>query len=145
MARENDLASLLQGLSPRLNDGRYVYTRVHTGVPAGADPIVVVREDEGLTLVLTQEEADRLDLAYEFVAAWITLRVHSVLEAVGLTAAVSQVLTEAGISANVVAGYTHDHVFVPLQRADDAMRAMATLTPGSGGAWCASRAGEASL
>jgi len=145
LAGENDLAALLQGLSPRLNDGRYVYTRVHTGVPAGADPIVVVREDEGLTLVLTQEEADRLDLAYEFVAAWITLQVHSALEAVGLTAAVSQVLTEAGISANVVAGYTHDHVFVPLQRADDAMRALATLTPGSGGAWCASRAGEASL
>jgi len=145
LAGENDLAALLQGLSPRLNDGRYVYTRVHTGVPAGADPIVVVREDEGLTLVLTQEEADRLDLAYEFVAAWITLQVHSALEAVGLTAAVSQVLTEAGISANVVAGYTHHHVFVPLQRADDAMRALATLTPGSGGAWCASRAGAASL
>ncbi len=114
-------------------------------MPASADPIVVDREDEGLTLVLTQEEADRLDLAYEFVAAWITLQVHSALEAVGLTAAVSQVLTEAGISANVVAGYTHDHVFVPLQRADDAMRAMATLPPGSGGPWGASRAGAASL
>ncbi len=128
MAGESDLAALLRGLSPRLNDGCYVCTRVRTGIPAGADPIVVVREDEGLTLVLTQEEADRLDLAYEFVAAWITLQVHSALEAVGLTAAVSQVLTGAGISANVVAGYTHDHVFVPLRRADDAMRALATLS-----------------
>jgi len=124
---ERDLAALL-GLSPRLNDGRYVYTQVRTEVPAGADPVVVVREDEGVTLVLDQVQADELDLAYEFVAAWITLEVHSALDVVGLTAAVSYVLTGAGISANVVAGYTHDHVFVPFDRADDAMRALATLS-----------------
>jgi len=96
-------------------------------VPAGADPVVVVREDEGLTLIMTQEQADELDLAYDFIAAWITLQIHSALEAVGLTAVVSRVLTDAGISANVVAGYTHDHVFVPHDRASDAMRALATL------------------
>jgi len=125
---ESDLAALLRGLSPRLNDGCYVYTQVRTGVPAGADPLVMVREDEGMTLILARQEADRLDLAYEFVAAWITLEIHSALDAVGLTAAVSHVLTRAGISANVVAGYTHDHVFVPLERAEDAMRALATLS-----------------
>jgi len=126
---EIDLDTLLRGLSPRLNSGRYVYTQVQTGVPAGADPVVVVREDEELTLIMTQEQADELDLAYEFVAAWITLQIHSALEAVGLTAVVSRVLTDAGISANVVAGYTHDHVFVPHDRASDAMRALATLAP----------------
>jgi len=126
---EIDLDTLLRGLSPRLNSGRYVYTQVQTGVPAGADPVVVVREDEGLTLIMTQEQADELDLAYDFVAAWITLQIHSALEAVGLTAVVSRVLTDAGISANVVAGYTHDHVFVPHDRASDAMRALATLAP----------------
>lgn len=57
-----------------------------------------------------------------------TLEIHSALEAVGLTAAVSRVLTEAGLSANVVAGHTHDHVFVPLDRVDDAMRALAELS-----------------
>ncbi len=128
MTGESDLAALLRGLSPRLNDGCYVYTQVRTGVPAGADPLVMVREDEGMTLILARQEADRLDLAYEFVAAWITLEIHSALDAVGLTAAVSHVLTRAGISANVVAGYTHDHVFVPLERAEDAMRALATLS-----------------
>lgn len=128
MTGESDLAALLRRLSPRLNDGCYVYTQVRTGVPAGADPVVVVRKDEGVTLILDQEQADRLDLAYKFVAAWITLEIHSVLEAVGLTAAVSHVLTQAGISANVVAGYTHDHVFVPYERADDAIRALATLS-----------------
>jgi hypothetical protein len=124
---EIDRGTLLRALSPRLNSGRYVYTQIQTGVPAGADPVVVVREDEGLTLILTQEQADELDLAYDFVAAWITLQIHSALEAVGLTAAVSRVLTDAGISANVVAGYTHDHVFVPHDRASDAMHALATL------------------
>lgn len=69
MTGESDLAALLLGLSPRLNEGCYVYTQVRTGVPADADPIVVVSEDEGLTLVLAQEDADRLDLADEFVAA----------------------------------------------------------------------------
>ncbi len=108
MTAERDLAALLRSLSPRLNDGRYVYTQVRTEVPAGADPVVVVREDEGVTLVLDQVQADELDLAYEFVVAWITLEVHSALDAVDLTAAVSHVLTGAGISANVVAGYTHD-------------------------------------
>jgi hypothetical protein len=125
---ERDLAALLRGLSPRLNHGCFVYTQVRTGLPAATAPIVMVREDEGMTLILAQEEADQLDLAYEFVAAWITLEIHSALEAVGLTAAVSQVLTEVGISANVVAGYTHDHVFVPFERADGAMRALATLS-----------------
>jgi len=111
---ETDLDTLLRSLSPRLNDGRYVYAQVETGVPAGADPIVVVREAEGLTLVLAQQQG-------------ITLQVHSALDAIGLTAAVSRVLTDAGISANVVAGYTHDHVFVPHDRASDAMGALATL------------------
>jgi hypothetical protein len=66
---ERNLAALLRSLSPRLNDGRYVYTQVRTGVPAGADPVVVVREEEGMTLVLAQVQADELDLAYEFDAA----------------------------------------------------------------------------
>lgn len=129
MTGEIDLGVLLRDLSPRLNSERYVYTQIQTGVPDGADPVVVVREEEGLTLILTQQQADELHLAYDFIAAWITLQVHSALQAVGLTAAVSRVLTDAGISANVVAGYTHDHVFVPHHRASDAMRALATLAP----------------
>lgn len=62
------------------------------------------------------------------MAAWITLQAYSALDAVGLTAAVSRVLTEAGISANVVAGYVHDHLFVPQERADEALHALAALT-----------------
>jgi hypothetical protein len=66
-------------------------------------------------------------LEYHFTAAWITLRVHSALDAVGLTAAVSLALTDAGISCNVVAGFHHDHLFVPHTRAADAVRVLEAL------------------
>jgi hypothetical protein len=68
-----------------------------------------------------QEDADRLQLRYDFVAGWITLQVHSALAAVGLTAVVSTALADAGISCNVVAGYHHDHLLVPLERVDEAL------------------------
>ena len=127
MHAETDLVALLRRLSPQLHEGAYVYTIVSDAIPPGAVPVVFVREDEGLTLVLPQQQADDLGLPYNFVAAWITLQVHSALSAVGLTAVVSRVLTEAGISANVVAGFTHDHLFVPHDRADDTVRTLVAL------------------
>ncbi len=123
---ETDLTALLRGLAPRQNTGAYVYVHV-SSVPEGAEPVVVVEEAEGTTLVLRQEQADALGLSYDFVAAWITLQVQSALDAVGLTAAVSRVLTEAGISANVVAGVVHDHLFVPQERAEEALHVLAVL------------------
>jgi hypothetical protein len=124
---ESDLTALLRGLAPRVNPGAWVYTSVPGDVPERADPAVVVREEEGTTLVLRREQADALGLPYAYVAAWITLQVHSALEAVGLTAAVSRALADAGISANVVAGLVHDHVFVPHERADDALAVLRAL------------------
>jgi len=124
---ETDLSRLIHNMSPRLNPGHYVFTRVDSEVPEGADPIVTVREVEGLTLILVKEQADALSLSYDYVAAWITLEVHSSLEAIGLTAEVSRALTGEGISANVVAGFAHDHVFVPVERADDALRTLTEL------------------
>ncbi len=124
---ETDLAVLLRGMSPRLNDGAYVYTSVPLTIPPAADPVVVVREHEGLTLVLRREQADDLGLPYDYVAAWITLEIHSALEAVGLTAAVSSALAKSGISANVVAGLRHDHLFVSYADAERAMQALEAL------------------
>ncbi|WTP05476.1 ACT domain-containing protein [Microbispora hainanensis] len=124
---ETDLRMLLSGMRPRLNPGRYVFTTVDGGVPAGARPVVTVAEEEGLTLVLPQQEADAAGLAYEYVAGWITLRVHSALEAVGLTAAVARELAAAGLSCNVVAGFHHDHLFVPYERVADAVALLEDL------------------
>ena len=125
-AGETDLAVLLASMSPELHDGSYVFV-VDEGRGGREEAVVVVAEAEGTTLVLPRERADELGLTYAFVASWITLRVHSALDAVGLTAAFAAALTDEGISANVVAGYFHDHLFVPEDRRDDAMRALQDL------------------
>jgi hypothetical protein len=123
---ETDLAVLLATLSPQLNGGSYVFVR-GDGDQGLEDAVVTVAEPEGRTLVLPRERAEALGLPYGFVAAWITLRVHSALSAVGLTAAITTALAAQGISANVVAGYYHDHVFVPEDRRDDAMEVLRSL------------------
>ncbi len=123
MAGEDDLATLLASMTPELLPDEYVFVTVDEQ-PTGLDPFAVVREDEGTTLVITRTDADRLGLGYHYVAARITLRVHSSLAAVGLTAAVATALAGAGLSCNVVAGWFHDHLFVPY---DDGPRAVAVL------------------
>jgi hypothetical protein len=124
---ESDLAVLLASLSPVLDPGAYVFV-LDDGRGGAEDAVVTVQEPEGRTLVLPQARADELGHAYAFVASWITLAVHSDLAAVGLTAAFATALTEAGISANVVAGCFHDHVFVPRDRADDAVAVLRALS-----------------
>ncbi|MFJ6567672.1 ACT domain-containing protein [Streptomyces sp. NPDC091292] len=131
MSGERDLRRLLSGMRPELNPGRYVFTFTEAGalpgVPPGVTPVVTVAEPEGLTLVVRQEEADATGLPYAYVAGWITLRVHSALDAVGLTAAVARELATAGLSCNVVAGYHHDHLFVPHERATEAVSLLEAL------------------
>lgn len=133
VAGETDLQKLLGGMRPRLNPGRYVFATVAGGVPPGLAPVVTVAEPEGLTLVLRQEDADAAGLAYAYVAGWITLRVHSALEAVGLTAAVATALADAGLSCNVVAGFHHDHLFVPDESAGRAVAVLEDLAGRSAG------------
>ncbi len=123
MAGESDLAVLLATMEPDLLPDRYVFVTVDDP-PSEVVPFAVVREDEGTTLVLIEEDAARLGLVPDHVAARITLRVHSSLAAVGLTAAFTTVLAEAGLSCNVIAGWYHDHLFVPY---DDGPRAAELL------------------
>jgi hypothetical protein len=92
-----------------------------------------VREDEGLTLVLREQDANRAGLAYDRAMQWITLRVHSALDVVGLTAAVSTALAVAGVSANVVAGLHHDHIFVPAGQGEQALEVLRALSAASAG------------
>ncbi|MEE1753195.1 ACT domain-containing protein [Streptomyces sp. SP18CS02] len=128
MSGERDLTRLLAGMRPELNPGRHVFCTVDGAVvPPGLHPVVTVAESEGLTLVVRQEEADAASLPYDYVAGWITLRVHSALNAVGLTAAVAGALADAGLSCNVVAGCHHDHLFVEHERAGEALAALRQL------------------
>jgi len=129
VAGERDLDRLLRGMAPRRAPGTYVFATVPgDGAPGGLTPFATVREDEGLTLVLHRQQADAAGLAYDFVAVRITLLVRSDLAAVGLTAAVSTALADVGISCNVLAGYHHDHLFVPAGEADRALAVLEGLT-----------------
>lgn len=129
MSGESDLRKLLSGMRPELNEGRYVFcTLPHSApVPDGLAPVATLREAEGLTLVLRQEEADAAGLAYEYTAGWITLRIHSALDAVGLTGAFATALAAHGLSCNVIAGYHHDHLFVAADRAAEAVSVLEEL------------------
>jgi len=122
-----DLKTLLVRLSPSLEPGEFVFCHVDVDLPRGVTPVATFCEDEGLSLILERSDADRAGLVYDSSFARITLRVQSSLEAVGLTAAVSEVLARRGIAANVVAAFHHDHLFVPFERADEAMAALQAL------------------
>lgn len=124
----SDLKLLLAGLEPTLNPGVFVFAVMPLGTDTGPlAPIATVREVEGLTVVVPEATARRHGLAPLFRAAWLTLRVPSDLTAVGLTAAFARVLAEVGISCNVIAGAHHDHLFVPVERAADALAALQGL------------------
>lgn len=127
MSGEADLPRLLSALAPLRRPGEFVFVTSPLALDATAE--AMVRETEGVSYVLHRDEADRRGLPYDFVAAWITLEVHSALDAVGLTAAVSGALAEAGISCNVVAGYFHDHLLVPADRVDAALRILRGVAP----------------
>ena len=128
MTGEKNLQALLAALHPELREGEYVYVLWPHGRPLAPGIEAAVREAEGLTVVLPRAEADSLGLTYDFVAAWITLQVHSELEAIGLTAAVGKALTDAHISCNVLAGFHHDHLLVTVADAARAIEALAELS-----------------
>jgi uncharacterized protein len=122
-----DLDQLLRTLSPKLQPAAVAFCELPHGSDIPNDAIGTFQEDESTTVLLPESRAQDLGLAPAFVAAWITLTVHSDLQAVGLTAAVSTALAHAGISCNVIAAVQHDHLFVPVGRAGDAMRVLRDL------------------
>ena len=131
MSGITDLKTLLREMRPDLRPGDYVYCSVPAQETAwrSLEPLGFFREDEGLTLILEKTAADKAGLTYGPAMRCITLTVHSALEAVGLTAAVAVALTRHGISANVVAAYHHDHIFVPANDAERALVALAEAAP----------------
>jgi uncharacterized protein len=133
MAGMTDLAQVLRSLKPTARDGEFVYASLPGPViPTALRPEATIREDEGLTVVLRREDADAANLAYDVVLAWVTLAVHSSLEAVGLTAAFSAALCDAGISCNVLAGYHHDHLLVPVTQREAALAVLRELADAKG-------------
>lgn len=130
MTGETNLNKLLATMAPTLLTETYVFVTLENGRYGNhpdLSPIASFSEPEGLTLVIPQTTADQARLPYVATFQCITLLVHSSLEAVGLTAAVATKLTEHGISANVIAAYYHDHVFVQAGQAEAALAALREL------------------
>jgi hypothetical protein len=121
---ETDLEAMLSGLTVSRRPGTFVVATVHGPASLGDGVHAVISESEGTTVVAEFAAAARNGWTPDFEFAWLTLDVHSSLDAVGLTAAVSRTLAERGIACNVLAGAFHDHLLVPVARADDAIAAL---------------------
>ena len=128
---ETNLGRILSTLNPVLHPDEYIFTTI-SDPPSSilyktlrekylTDMICEFREPEGMTLVMKKSVADIFSVSYDYVARWITCKVHSSLSAVGLTSALSHALAEAGLSCNIIAGYYHDHLFVKSDTVDKAM------------------------
>jgi hypothetical protein len=111
-----DLAGMLAGMAPACDARRWAFTLVEGDAPAAA--YAVIREEEGTTAIIPDEGG---------AFARINLMVHSALDGVGLTAAVAGALAAQGIACNVVAGFHHDHLFVPWERREEALAILQRL------------------
>ncbi|MGC9462035.1 ACT domain-containing protein [Vibrio genomosp. F10] len=126
MSGITNLDELLRSMSPKLVGSEFVFCTV-SGVLTDyveLNPVATFIESEGLTLVLEKSAAEKAGLSFDGTYSQITLTVHSSLEAVGLTAAVASKLASKGISANVIAAYYHDHIFVQSGKAEAAVSAL---------------------
>lgn len=132
MSGETDLGKLLSGMRPRLQAGVFVFASLPPGtpLPAGIEPVMIFREREGTTLILEEGDAVRAGLEPSFRSCMITLEIHSSLDAVGFLAAITARLAAAGMGVNPVSAFYHDHLFVPADRADEAVQALEELAEG---------------
>lgn len=132
MTGERNLASLLRDMKPELQDGVFVFCTLAEGaeLPTAIKPVLTFREAEGITVVIRREEAERIALPHQFASRLITLTVHSSLDAVGFLAAITADLAQAGISVNAVSAFYHDHLFVPEDRADEAVSILRNMSAG---------------
>jgi uncharacterized protein len=129
MSGETSLSALLKTMNPYLNEGDYVFCTVENLNNINLSELLFhFKEKEAVTIVLKKEDADKMNLSYSYVAAWITLTVHSSLDAVGLTAAFSGALAKNNISCNTVAAFYHDHIFVDKKDAEKAMSVLIDLS-----------------
>ena len=128
MSGEHDLVTLLRSLNAVLQPDTYVFvSRPGQGIPPDLVPRMVFQESEGTTFIVLRDEAEALGWSYEFPCRMITLNIHSALDAVGFLARITTVLAKARMGVNPVSGFYHDHLFVPEDRADDAMAILAQL------------------
>ncbi|PKV48398.1 hypothetical protein ATE84_0397 [Aquimarina sp. MAR_2010_214] len=129
MSGETNLTTLIRNMSPVLQAGEFVFSTVkNTDNIPREDSIGEFKEQEGVTIILDRKKAEQLNLSYEYIASWITLKIHSSLDAVGLTAIFSTELAKHEISCNVISGYYHDHIFVDKKDENKAISVLKKLS-----------------
>lgn len=130
MTGETNLSALIASMDPVLADEVHVFATLPHGAPtpAGLTPVMTFHEREGVTLIVTRAEAEAAGLEAVFPCRMITLNIHSSLEAVGFLAALLPALAARGMGVNPVSGFFHDHLFVPADRADDALAVLNELS-----------------
>lgn len=135
MPGETDLRTLLASMRPRLDGRTFVFVTMQGSgkTPEGIAPIMSFAEREGTTFIVAQDEALAAGIECTFPCRMITLDIHSSLEAVGFLAAILPHLAAVGIGVNPVAAYHHDHLFVPSDRAEDALAILRTIAHEAGG------------
>ena len=119
-----DLRAMLTSMAPRLSERAWCFQSVSDTSFISDTAFAVIHEDEGACVVIPAQAASGDAPSF----AKITLEVHSDLEAVGLTAAVSNALSTSGIACNVIAGLHHDHLFVPWDRRELALQLLEKLS-----------------
>lgn len=129
MSGEKSLQILLSSMQPEHISGDYVFCAVEKFENLNLDEVeMFFKEKEAITLILKKEIAEKWHLEFSLIMSWITLSVHSSLEAVGLTAAFSKALSDNGISCNVVAAFYHDHIFVAKKDTEKALQVLKALS-----------------
>ena len=121
---------MLAGMTPRLSDGEYVFCTTSDpdlAARAASKALGLFKEDEGTTLILARSDATAFGFDDAMPMRRIVLEVYSALDGVGLTAGVAAALAAANIPCNMIAGYHHDHVFVPSALAEDAHAVLADV------------------
>jgi hypothetical protein len=127
---EKNLAKLLLNMNPELHAGEYVFCSLPESKfkLLSINPVCMFREVEGISIIVSQSDADALGLTYEGSWSLITCNVTSDLASVGFLARMSTALAQAGISANAVSAYFHDHLFVPKEKANEALAILQKLS-----------------
>lgn len=126
---ETELDVLIRSMQPVLHNDTYVFATVDPTYNCEAlSPVMSFKEPEGLTLILGQLEANEAGIDYEFPCRMITLNIHSSLDAVGFLARITAHLAQQQMGVNPVSGFYHDHLFVPADRAQEALQALLALS-----------------
>ena len=125
-----ELKDILGNLKPRILEGSFVFTTSNDELDhlmKTFKPIATFREEEGITLVISKDEADKFNIKYDSLFRCISLGVHSSLNSYGLISSISSELTKKKISSNVFSGFYHDHIFVQADLADTAIQVINSL------------------